>query len=104
MRFVRLCRAAVLAGAAATSAHAAQVEDLATAALAYNCYTCHGTGGASPGEVPSIAHKSAAYIERKLREYKNDAPASGIMNRIARALSDEEITRIAGFIHADGAR
>lgn len=104
MRVVRLCQAAVLAGAASTSAHATQVEDLATAALAYNCYTCHGTDGASPGEVPSIAHKSARYIERKVREYRDDESASGIMNRIARALSDEEITRIAGFIHADGPR
>jgi len=104
MRTAVICGAIACVVVACPPGRAAGVDDLATAALAYNCYTCHGTAGRSPGEVPAIADKSAAYLEEKLREYANGAEQGTIMNRIAAALDDDQIARIAAFIVAEETR
>jgi sulfide dehydrogenase cytochrome subunit len=71
--------------------------DLAAAALAQNCYTCHGPGARGAAPIPGIAGKSRAWLEDRLRALRSD-PEATIMNRIARGYSDAEIRTIARFL------
>jgi sulfide dehydrogenase cytochrome subunit len=67
-------------------------------ALAYTCAGCHGTDGSSVGpSSPSIAGMDPEVFIDAMREYKNEWRASTIMNRIAKAYSDEQITGMAIF-------
>lgn len=67
-------------------------------ALAYTCAGCHGTDGSSVGpSSPSIAAMDPEVFIDAMREYKNDRRAPTIMNRIAKAYSDEQITGMAIF-------
>ncbi len=65
------------------------------AALADACAPCHGTDGESPGAIPSLSGKSAAYITQRMLEFKAGARAGTVMNRIARGYDDDEIAAIA---------
>ncbi len=67
-------------------------------ALAFNCFACHGPHGEGPGEMKSLRTLSAAEIRDKLNAYKRDEKDPTIMNRIAKAYSDEEIALIADYI------
>jgi len=67
------------------------------AALALACAACHGTDGVSPGAIPSIRRKSAAYIEEALAEFKAGTRASTVMNRLAKSYSTAEIKALAAF-------
>lgn len=73
---------------------------LSTESLILNCFICHGTDGKSPGAMPSLNGKSAAFIARKLIEFKAGKGRPTIMDRIARGYTDEEIARIAESIGA----
>ena len=72
----------------------------ATRALVYNCFTCHGTDGRSPGAIHSINGKSEKFIRSKLTEFKTDQSSGTVMNRIARGYTDEQIARIAVYLAA----
>ncbi|NIR28662.1 MAG: cytochrome C [Gammaproteobacteria bacterium] len=86
--------AAVLALLPAT-AGAGQVSRAAM--LASSCAGCHGTDGASPGAIPSIAGKSATFIERALKEFRAGTRPATVMDRHAKGYTDEEIELIAEF-------
>lgn len=76
----------------------AQGDELSRAAmLSYTCAGCHGTGGISPGSIPSIAGKSAESIEKALKEYRDGSRFSTVMGRHVSNYTDEEIQLIAGF-------
>ena len=66
--------------------------------VAFNCYTCHGTDGASPADVPSLSGRSATYIKDKLLEYQSDAASATIMDRIAKALTAEQVDVVARYL------
>lgn len=66
-------------------------------ALALACAACHGTGGVSPGAIPSIRGKSAAYIEEVLAEFKAGTRPATVMNRLAKGYSTAEIKALAAF-------
>lgn len=68
--------------------------------LVFTCYTCHGTDGESPGEIPSIKGKSAEKIKEKLLAFRQDQDQPTIMNRIAKGYSEDEINRIADYLAA----
>lgn len=70
--------------------------------LASSCAACHGTGGDSPGSIPSLQGKSKKMIELALKEYKNDESEGTMMNRLAKGYSDEEITLIAEYYATQG--
>ncbi|ETW95248.1 MAG: hypothetical protein ETSY2_48430 [Candidatus Entotheonella gemina] len=59
------------------------------------CAACHGTDGKSPGAIPSLQGKAAAYIEQKLKAFKADQEKVTVMNRIAKGYTDKEIEAIA---------
>lgn len=89
---------AVLGASLLVPAHAAGVAqpgELRAFVLAASCAACHGPDGHSPGAIPSLAGKSARFIEFAMQEYKSGASAGTVMNRIARGYSDDEIRLIA---------
>jgi cytochrome c553 len=86
--------ASVLVASLTTSAlaePAAQVE-------ASKCTMCHGIRGqGAPGGVPRLAGQNADYLNHALFLFKTGTRASGIMQPIARNLSDMEIRRLADY-------
>jgi sulfide dehydrogenase cytochrome subunit len=73
-------------------------DELSRAAmLSYTCAGCHGTDGFSPGSIPSIACKSADFIQKSLTEYRDGKRFSTVMGRHVKGYTDQEIQLIAGF-------
>jgi cytochrome c553 len=66
--------------------------------LVFTCYTCHGTDGESPGDMPSLKGESAEKIKEKLLAFRQDQNDPTIMNRIAKGYSEDEINRIANYL------
>jgi sulfide dehydrogenase cytochrome subunit len=80
---------------------AAQSDELSRAAMLSNtCAGCHGTGGISPGSIPSIHCKSADAIEKALKDFRDEKRFSTVMGRHVTGYTDEEIQQIAGFFAA----
>ena len=73
----------------------AAVGASAPSALADACAPCHGTDGVSPGAIPALSGRSAAYIAQRMLEFKSGAREGTVMNRIARGYDDDEIAAIA---------
>lgn len=67
------------------------------AMLSITCAGCHGTDGKSTGAIPSIAGKSADYIEKAMLDFKAEKRPSTVMSRHAKGYSDEEIKLIAEY-------
>jgi sulfide dehydrogenase cytochrome subunit len=80
--------------------HAEMVRLDRGAMLSNSCAACHGTGGNSPGAIPSIGGKSPEFIETALLEFKAGKRAGTVMNRHASGYTDEEIRLIAEFFAA----
>lgn len=75
-----------------------QADELSRAAmLSYTCAGCHGTGGVSPGSIPSIYCKSTETIEKALKEYRDGTRFSTVMGRHVKGYTDDEIQLIAGY-------
>ena len=78
-----------------------QSDELSRAAMLSNtCAGCHGTGGISPGSIPSIHCKSADAIEKALKDFRDEKRFSTVMGRHVTGYTDEEIQQIAGFFAA----
>jgi sulfide dehydrogenase cytochrome subunit len=69
--------------------------DASPSMLGNACAPCHGTDGMSPGAIPALSGKSAAYITQRMLEFKAGAREGTVMNRIARGYDDDEIAAIA---------
>ena len=66
--------------------------------LSETCAGCHGTDGASVGPAaPSIGGMNGEYFVEVMKGFKNDEIYGTIMNRIAKAYSDEEIALMGTF-------
>jgi len=66
--------------------------------LANTCAGCHGTKGASEGPaIPSLAGMSASYMKELMEGYKSGEVKAGIMDRVAKGYSEEEIALMADF-------
>ena len=65
--------------------------------LALSCAACHGTGGVSPGAIPSLKGKSARYLIERLQAFRDDRRPSTVMNRLARGYTDAEIEAMARY-------
>ena len=70
--------------------------------LSLSCAGCHGVGGKSPGDIPSINGRSAQSIATMLRAFRAEPapPGTTVMNRIAKGYSDSEIEAVAAEISA----
>jgi cytochrome c553 len=67
--------------------------------IAESCLLCHGTAEARPISelVPTLQGQSAAYLAAALTAFRDGTRPSGIMQSMAAALGDEEISRLAKF-------
>ncbi|MCU7796629.1 MAG: c-type cytochrome [Candidatus Thiodiazotropha sp. (ex Myrtea spinifera)] len=76
----------------------ALAESPTAAALSYTCAGCHGTDGSSVGpSSPSIAGMDPEIFIDAMQDYKLDKRNATIMNRIAKAYSDEQIKGMAWY-------
>ena len=67
--------------------------------LANTCAGCHGTNGASAGDImPIIGGLEKEYLYAVLSEYKSGERDSTIMGRIAKGYSDNELKAIASYL------
>lgn len=68
------------------------------------CAGCHGAEGeGQPPIVPSLAAQSASYLEHQLQEWKagdRDGDPMGVMEAIARAMSDEQMRAVSLYYSA----
>lgn len=95
---IALLALAVAGPATADDARVPEENSRRAEALAFNCFTCHGTDGHSPGAMKSLNKLSATEIRDKLMAFRRDENDPTIMNRIARGYSDDEIAIIADYI------
>ena len=92
-----LAAAAVLA-AGIVPAHAQQADGRV---LALSCLNCHGPGGKSPGDIPSIAGKTEDFLKNTLTDFrdgKRTGASATVMGRLAKGYSDAEIAALAKYI------
>ena len=66
--------------------------------LAMSCLNCHGPGGKSLGEIPSIAGKNELFIKTALLDFRDGKRSATIMTRFAKGYSDAEIDALAQYI------
>ncbi|WPL18724.1 Flavocytochrome c cytochrome subunit [Thiorhodovibrio winogradskyi] len=67
-------------------------------ALAFTCAGCHGTDGSSVGpSMPAIAGMDPEVFVDAMRAYREDQRNPSIMNRIAKAYSDEQLEAMSWF-------
>jgi cytochrome c553 len=70
------------------------------------CMACHGpAGGGNPGPAyPALTGQQAAYVQRRLEEYRTgtttqqDKHLFGMMAKVAKPLTDEEIRALASYV------
>jgi cytochrome c553 len=70
------------------------------AAIASNCYICHGYRGISPSPIPALAGLPKEDIQLKLQEFKSGQRQATIMDRIAKGYTDEQIAAVAAYLAA----
>ena len=75
-----------------------QAEEVTRGAmLSVSCAGCHGTDGKSPGAIPTIAGKSADFIETALNDFRSGKRDSTVMGRHAKGYADDEIRLVAEY-------
>ena len=70
------------------------------------CMACHGpAGGGNPGPAfPAVAGQQAAYVQRRLEEYRTgtttqqDPHLFNVMAKVAKPLTDEEIGSLSSYV------
>ncbi len=93
MRMVRnwVMTTSLLISGAATAAPSGQ-------ALSFTCAGCHGTDGSSVGpSMPAIAGMDPEVFVDAMKDYRQDKRNASIMNRIAKAYSDEQFQAMGWF-------
>jgi len=62
------------------------------------CLSCHGQDGKSQADnTPNLAGQKPAYLVNQLRAFREGTRKNGIMNNMAKGLSNQEINNIAAF-------
>ena len=101
MVLVRIVVATCLLWAVCASA---QSPDPALARnVAASCSACHGTNGASVGQVPSLAGSQRAETILKMQEFKSGKRQGTIMPQLAKGYTDEQIDLVATWFAAQPA-
>ena len=98
MKRLSLVAAGIALAAGGAPAQAQQADGRL---LALSCMNCHGPGGKSPGDIPSIAGKSEDYIKNALidfRDGKRSGTASTVMTRLAKGYTDDEIAAVSKYV------
>ncbi len=96
MRISVLLFAAVLA--ASLVPITAQSEGVTRAAmLANSCALCHGTDGKGSGKIPKLRGEDMQDLSESLYGFQSGAEKSTIMDRHAKAYTDEEIKLVTEY-------
>jgi sulfide dehydrogenase cytochrome subunit len=67
-------------------------------AMSFTCAGCHGTDGSSVGpSMPAIAGMDPEVFVDAMKAYRDDGRNASIMNRIAKAYSDEQFKEMGWF-------
>jgi len=78
-----------------------QGQSLSGAMLGNTCAGCHGTLGAAENpQIPPLAGAIESQFIATMMAYRDGSRAGTIMNRVARAYTDEEITAMAAYFAA----
>ena len=68
------------------------------AMIGNTCAGCHGTQGAAVDtKIPPLAGTDMAQFIAAMYAYRDDTRRGSIMNRVAKAYSDEEIAALAAY-------
>jgi sulfide dehydrogenase cytochrome subunit len=102
VRFVAVAVIVAIVTLAATTA-IGEGSDSRARSLAAACANCHGTGGVSVGDLPSLAGRPRQEIVRMMREFKSGTRPATIMTQLARGYTDEQIEALAGWFAAQKA-
>lgn len=82
------------------TASAMGAAELSPTGLSHSCNSCHGPGGHSPGAIPPIDGMPRDQFLSAMRDFKSGERTGTIMDRIARAYSEEEIAVMAEYYAA----
>jgi cytochrome c553 len=64
-----------------------------------NCVACHGPNAQGVRAIPRLAGLSYAYLKRRLEQWKEGYhPSAKPMPRVARSLSDDQISALASYL------
>ncbi len=87
----------VLPGTAvAGPAAEAAIAPATVAVLAATCVSCHGPGGHSGTDIPSIAGQSESRLRARLLAFRNGtAPDATIMTRLMKGYDEAQIAALA---------
>ncbi len=78
-----------------------QTSPIGGAMLGNTCAGCHGTFGAAESTViPPLAGAVEAQFIATMMAYRDGSRVGTIMNRVARAYSDDEIAAMAAYFAA----
>jgi cytochrome subunit of sulfide dehydrogenase len=104
VRSTSMMGAALVAALSAANAVGQGSDPALARNLAATCANCHGTNGASVGEVASLAGKPKDEIVRKMQDYKKGTVPATIMPQLAKGYTDEQIDLVAGWFAAQKAK
>jgi len=98
MKHYKQLAAVILLALSASQTTVAAVDINAGKERAAMCLNCHGQDGNSPSSnIPSLAGQKPAYIANQLRSFRSGARKDGMMNNMAKGLSNAEINNMAAF-------
>lgn len=93
---VALTAGGLLAMALAMQAQAGG-DPAAGESKAAQCTGCHGTNGQGNPANPALAGRDAGYLKEQLQAYKSGTRQHGMMNMMAKKLSDQDIADLAAY-------
>lgn len=94
-----LLAATLMANMPSVSAAAVMQADHSAAVVAQTCTACHGTQGGGNGAYPRIVGQPTSYFESQLRFFRNGTRKNAIMQQMASALSDTDISALATYFN-----
>ncbi|HHH35760.1 MAG TPA: cytochrome c [Gammaproteobacteria bacterium] len=79
----------------------AQAGDVAAGRVkSGKCAGCHGPAGAGSASAPPLAGRSAAVLEKALKDFRDGRRMSPMMNMVTKGLSDADIADLAAYYAA----
>lgn len=66
-------------------------------AKAKSCAACHGADGKGKKDNPALAGKPVSEFIQAMQDYESRKRKNGMMNRLAKRLSDEDIANLAAY-------
>ena len=83
-----------------SAANSGYAQDNTGSILAASCFSCHGAGGVSTGEIPSISEYDGGAILDLMTGFRDGTIEATIMTRIAKGFSEAEIASLAAYLGA----